>query len=76
MMPIVNGLEADYSENMAFVRLNVGNGEGAQVFQQLKLPGHPAYVIFSADGKEICRAFGIVDAAQFRDIISKAIDKG
>jgi hypothetical protein len=73
MMPIVNGLETDYGEKMAFVRLNAAEGDGKQVFQQLRLPGHPSYVIFSADGKEEYRAFGIVEDAQFREIIANLL---
>lgn len=55
----MNGLQTQYSENIAFVSLNAAdNAEGQSAFEQLTLPGHPAIVIFDADGNEVYRAFG------------------
>lgn len=55
----MNGLQGEYSENIAFVSLNAADGaEGQSAFEELVLPGHPAILIFDADGNEIYRAFG------------------
>lgn len=55
----MNGLQAQYSENVAFESLNAAdNADGQSAFEQLILPGHPSIVIFDADGQEVYRAFG------------------
>jgi len=63
----------EYSDSVAFVRLNAEEGEGAQLFRQLGLPGHPSYVIFSTEGQETFRAFGIVDVARLQSAIEEAL---
>ena len=73
MTPIVDGLEADYGESVVFVRVNAGEGEGARLFRQLGLPGHPSYVIFSAEGQETFRTFGIVDSTSLHSAIEGAL---
>ncbi len=69
MQPIVNGLEEQYSNQIRFVSLNA-NADGAASYEALILRGHPAYVIFSADGEELFRALG----AQERDFLQQALD--
>lgn len=63
MQPIVNGLEATYEAEIAFETINAQSTDGAVWFGQLGLPGHPGFVIFAADGTEVFRTFGVVDAA-------------
>ncbi len=65
MMPIVDGLEEQYSERVQFVRLNA-NAEGAEAFRELNLPGHPSVVIFNVDGEEVYRGFGVIPEAQLK----------
>ncbi|MEO8611047.1 MAG: hypothetical protein ABI690_24335 [Chloroflexota bacterium] len=63
MMPIVNGLEAEFEGRVQFVYLNAEDGgNGQRAFTAMSLPGHPSYLIFAADGSEIYRAFGSVEA--------------
>ena len=60
-LPIVNRLQETYGE-VEFVSLNAGdNAEGQSAFEQLTLLGHPAIVIFDADGQEVYRGFGTFD---------------
>lgn len=55
----MNGLQAQYSDSVAFESLNAAdNAGGQQAFEQLILPGHPSIVIFDEAGQEIYRAFG------------------
>lgn len=55
----MNGLQAEYSDSVAFESLNAAdNAEGQNAFEQLILPGHPSIVIFDAEGQEVYRGFG------------------
>ena len=75
MTPIVNGLETEYSEKVAFVRVNAGEGEGEQLFRQLGLPGHPSYVVFSTAGQETFRTFGVVDSERLKNALEDVLRK-
>lgn len=72
MRPIVDGLREEFGDAIAFVYLNAADsGEGQRAFQTLRLPGHPGFVVFSADGVEMDRAFGIVSADRLRAALAR-----
>ena len=74
MMPIVNGLEAEFGNEVAFVYLNAVDGaEGQQAFEALSLPGHPSYVVFALDGNKIYQAFGMVEEETLRAAIMSSL---
>ena len=55
----MNGLELQFSPDIAFVSLNASDGtEGQSAHEQLVLPGHPAIVIFDTEGNEVYRGLG------------------
>ena len=55
----MNGLQEQYSDNIAFESLNAADDSvGQSAFEQLTLPGHPAIVIFDSDGQEVYRGLG------------------
>lgn len=57
----MNGIQDEYSDSVTFVSLNAQDGaDGEAIFQSLGLPGHPSIVVYTTDGKEIYRRFGIV----------------
>lgn len=58
MEPIVDGLEQQYGEQIAFQRLNVNLAEGKAALEYYRLRGHPAYVILDSDGKMRWTAVG------------------
>lgn len=61
MQPIVNGIQDEYNDSVTFVSLNAQDSEdGEATFQSLGLPGHPSIVIYTPDGTEVYRRFGIV----------------
>lgn len=72
MQPVVNRLEAEFGGRVAFLALDA-RGSGQAVFQKLRLPGHPAVVIFIHDGTEILRAFGIVAESDLRQAVESAL---
>lgn len=75
MMPIVNGLEAEFGDSVQFVYLNAEDGaDGQRAFTALSLPGHPSYLVFAADGSEIYRTFGVVEADMLRTAITSSLN--
>ena len=75
MQPIVNGLEEEYSEHMAFIYLNA-NTDGQTIYETLSLRGHPAYVIFQTDGTEVFRTLGYQDESLLEEAIQTNISEG
>ncbi len=74
MMPIVNGLEAAFGNEMAFLYMNaVDDAEGQKAFDSLSLPGHPSYVIFTPAGEELYRSFGILREHNLQEAIEGAL---
>jgi thioredoxin-like negative regulator of GroEL len=74
MRPIVDGLKSEYGEQVSFVYLNAADrAEGQSMFERLSLPGHPGSVIFTADGQEVYRGFGVVDESLLRERIEDVI---
>ncbi len=51
MQPIVDGLQAEYADQVAFVQLNVDTAEGARLRGHYSLRGHPAFVLVDSDGQ-------------------------
>lgn len=74
MQPIVNGLEEEYGEYMAFIYLNA-NIDGQTIYESLSLRGHPAYVIFQTDGTEVFRTLGYQDESLLEEAIQASIDE-
>ena len=57
----MNRLQENYIE-IEVISLNAGdNADGQSAFEQLTLLGHPAIVIFNAEGREVYRGFGTFD---------------
>lgn len=49
-----------YGGQVTIVRLDA-RGEGHEAFQKGRLPGHPALLLFTPDGRELWRHIGVVE---------------
>ncbi|GAB4430348.1 MAG: hypothetical protein Kow0031_11180 [Anaerolineae bacterium] len=58
MAPIVDGLEQQYGDSVAFKRINAAVGDGPAIMAAYRIPGHPVTLIFNADGQEVQRFIG------------------
>lgn len=77
MTPIVNGLENEFTDQIFFLRLNAADGaDGETAFNRLSLPGHPSFVIFTPEGQEQERLFGVVDEAALRIAVEGVLVDG
>ncbi len=66
MTPIVNGLQAEYGDRVAFVQLDVATPEGARVQNRYSLRGHPAYVLVDSRGQVSWQSVGQVTEDELR----------
>jgi hypothetical protein len=73
MRPIVHGLETEFGDQVAFVFANA-LAENKQAFEELALPGHPSFVIFTADQREVFRTFGVFEDNRLRDAVLSALE--
>ena len=65
----MNRLEQQY-DTITFVYLDAVDGaEGQRAFTQLGLRGHPATVIFDANGTEVYRSLGVVEEAELAAVL-------
>ena len=73
MKPIVNGLEEEFEERIAFSRLDANN-DGRDAFAAFKLRGHASYVIIDSMGDVLWRSVGEQQASGLEDAIRRALD--
>jgi thioredoxin-like negative regulator of GroEL len=71
MTPIVNGLEQQYSEEIVFKRVNAEVGDGPEIMQAYRIPGHPTIMLFDGEGQEIQRILG----SQSTETIEEALQR-
>ena len=67
MRPIVDGLEADYQDQIDFIRLNAAGADGLATFRHYGLFGHPSYLMLNPAGDVLWSGTG--------EISSEAIDQ-
>lgn len=71
MQPIVDGLTDDYN-TISFVSINaLDSADGETWFSTLALRGHPATLIFTLEGDEVYRSFGVIDESTLREELDR-----
>ncbi|GAB4482196.1 MAG: hypothetical protein Kow00124_30840 [Anaerolineae bacterium] len=71
MTPVVNGLEGQYADRVAFRYLDAKDGaEGQAAFERYALRGHPTILLVTPDGGVIWTARGVVA----QDDVRRALD--
>lgn len=58
MTPIVDGLEAQYGNLVAFQRINANSGEGPVIMRAYRIQGHPTLLLLDRNGREVNRLIG------------------
>jgi hypothetical protein len=58
MLPVVDGLEDKYGDQVDLRRIEASGGEGLTVFQSYSLRGHPAYVLLLPSGEVVWTGMG------------------
>ncbi len=58
MMPIVDGLEEDYQEEIKFIWLNAAVDTGRETFRYYNLRGHPSFLLLNPAGDVLWSGIG------------------
>jgi hypothetical protein len=72
MAPVVHGLEAEYSDRMNFVYLDVDDPNTQELQSALGRRAQPEFFLLDADGNVIQRWFGSVAPEILEDAFAKA----
>jgi thioredoxin-like negative regulator of GroEL len=70
MAPIVDGLEADYGDRVAFQHLNADEDDGRAAAQTYRVRGHPAIVVLNPQGDVVWSRLGV----QPREVVASALE--
>jgi thioredoxin-like negative regulator of GroEL len=65
----VDGLEAEYGEEVNFVRLNVELPDNERIQQSYGLRGHPSVAILDVNGEMVQGVFGAETAVNLRPFL-------
>ena len=73
MAPIVNGLETEYGDRIAFQRLNVDEPEGRMAARAYRIRGHPTIVLIDPQGEILWTTVGVIPREDVVQAIENAI---
>ena len=73
MAPIVDGLEADYGDQIAFQRLNVDGDDGRAAAETFRVRGHPAIVVLDAGGSVVWSRVGVQPRADVVKVLDSLL---
>jgi hypothetical protein len=77
MRPIVDRIQVEFEGQVAFQYHNAADGTAGQaLFEALQLPGHPGALIYSANGDERYRGFGVVSENALRAALEAVLEDG
>ena len=72
MQPVVDGLEAEYGDQIDFLSLDAA-GAGQAAFRAYRLRGHPSYVLLNPAGEQLWAALGTVTAGDIQAELESAL---
>ena len=73
MQPIVDGLEAEYDEQIEFRRINAITEEGLAIYDFYGLRGHPGYVLLNPAGEILWQGLGEQSVEIFSPVFEEAL---
>ena len=75
MVPVVDGLEEKYREQIEFRHIDANSPTGKSAYQAFALRGHPGFVLLSPDGTTLWTGIGEQPAEILEEQIRLALDK-
>ena len=73
MVPVVDGLEAKYHDQVEFRRIDANSPAGKSAYQAYALRGHPGFVLLSQDGSTLGKGIGELTVENLEEPIISAI---
>lgn len=56
--PVVDGLERELHDRVRFIKVNVGDDDGARIASRYGIHGVPAFIMLDGDGRVVYRQIG------------------
>lgn len=75
MQPIVDGLEAEYGEQIEFRRINAITEEGLAIYDFYGLRGHPGYVLLNPGGEILWQGLGEQSEENIKTPLEEAVSQ-
>ncbi len=73
MKPIVDGLETQFGDQLAFQRINANEGDGPAIMRAYRIQGHPTILLIDPQGQEVSRFIGPQSAEQLAEALQQAL---
>jgi len=71
MKPIVNGLEAEFQDELDVIHLDVQKTESQGFMETYGFEYTPTFILLDGDGNERWRNVGVLDTASLREALSE-----
>jgi thioredoxin-related protein len=68
--PIVDGIEDEHTGELVVLRVNVQDPAGQALAEEYGFRATPTFIFFDAQGEELWRSVGSLDAAQVAESLS------
>jgi thiol-disulfide isomerase/thioredoxin len=69
--PALDALEQELEDHLAVIRLDVASSAGRELGEQLGLRVTPTFILFDAEGREMWRMLGELDAGAVRNALGQ-----
>ncbi|MBI1882364.1 MAG: c-type cytochrome [Chloroflexi bacterium] len=73
MKPIVDGLETQFSGQIAFQRINADEGDGPAIMRAYRIQGHPTILLINPQGQEMNRFIGPQTAEKLTEVLQQVL---
>lgn len=73
MTPIVDGLEAQYGQQITFQRINANGSDGPAIMRAYRIQGHPTLLLFDQTGREVKRLIGPQSAESMAGLLQQLL---
>jgi thioredoxin-related protein len=70
MKPIVNGLEAEFQDELDIIHLDVQQPESRDFMEVYGFEYTPTFILLDGEGNELWRNVGALDTASLRESLS------
>lgn len=73
MAPIVHGLEAEYSDRMNFIYLDIDDNRNEDYKRQFGYRLQPHFFLLDAEGNILQQWLGLVQESEFRKVFDESL---
>jgi thiol:disulfide interchange protein len=76
MRPVVDGLQREYGERVAFAGVDYYNPSNRELSARYKVFGHPTFVVLNPEGEVVSQFTGFVEESELDAALQRAAPPG